>query len=672
MTTPPTPTLSREDLASPTRIRRLWHSGANGGPPDWQPQLLSGADGRITFEEPFSKLARAALEFGEAFLSLDIAEAGLRRLERHPESSHPAVRRALNQLGHAKSLALLRTGSTGAALALLQKLWEMDRDDVEIGAALARAYKDLAFSADQSSERLGFLRRSHELYLTTFRRSGSVFPGVNAAATAFWMNQREAAEALAAEVSVRCLSQLQTPPDDYWVIATLAECLLIRREFTPAIEWYAKGRVLVGRSKHWANLNSTRLQARRLCAHLAADFAPLERAFSFPQLVVFSGHMFDRPDRPRPRFPESLEPVIRAEIRQRLATLNAGFGVSSAACGADSIFLEEMLRLGADTRVVLPWPNADFVRSSVDVKPGTDWLERFESLLQQVNSVTHLSQQTEPKATGLGFEYLNECLSGLALMRAAELHAELVPLAVWDRQPGDGPGGTSSFVSFWEDKRRKVEIVSLQPNASAAEPPGASVATERASHAHTDLIVSRGLETIKTMLFADVLGYTKIPAREVEFFATRFLSRISALMDSATQRPILSNTWGDAIYLVFDDVLEAGQFALLLRDLVLTTDWRAEGISSPLNLRISLHTGPVLLCVDPIVRHMTITGAHVSHAARIEPKVRPGEIWASESFAALTAIAALDRPPGFGLDYLGQTELAKSYGTYALFRVRPA
>src|ERR1041385_3087469 len=93
--------------------------------------------------------------------------------------------------------------------------------------------------------------------------------------------------------------------------------------------------------------------------------------------------------------------------------------------------------------------------------------------------------------------------------------------------------------------------------------------------------------------------------------------------------------------LVFDDVLAAGPFAILLRDMVRDTDWNSKGVTTTLSRRVSLHTGPVLLCGDPIVRHMTITGAHVSHTARIEPTVTPDEIWACESFPAQTAIASL-------------------------------
>ena len=55
---------------------------------------------------------------------------------------------------------------------------------------------------------------------------------------------------------------------------------------------------------------------------------------------------------------------------------------------------------------------------------------------------------------------------------------------------------------------------------------------------------------------------------------------------------------------------------------------------------------------------MTITGAHVTHAARIEPKVTPGEIWTSESFAAQTAIASDDSPETVLMIHEGLERLA--------------
>src|SRR5207249_3582390 len=124
---------------------------------------------------------------------------------------------------------------------------------------------------------------------------------------------------------------------------------------------------------------------------------------------------------------------------------------------------------GADVRVVLPWPKKDFIRSSVDIRAGARCIERFNQILGRVTSVLYLSQQTEPKETRWGYQYLNECLSGLALLRAKVLNAELVPMAVWDLQKGDGPGGTSGFVSFWKERGRKVEIIPLTTNIRDTE-----------------------------------------------------------------------------------------------------------------------------------------------------------------------------------------------------------
>ena len=55
-------------------------------------------------------------------------------------------------------------------------------------------------------------------------------------------------------------------------------------------------------------------------------------------------------------------------------------------------------------------------------------------------------------------------------------------------------------------------------------------------------------------------------------------------------------------------------------------------------------------CDDPITGQHTFSGTHVSRAARIEPIAPPGQVYASEAFAAL---AAIQRGPRFGCHYVG-------------------
>jgi hypothetical protein len=118
-----------------------------------------------------------------------------------------------------------------------------------------------------------------------------------------------------------------------------------------------------------------------------------------------------------------------------------------------------------------------------------------------------------------------------------------------------------------------------------------------------------------------------------------------------------------------------------------------EPIKRALNIRIGLHTGPVLQHYNPLMRQLGFTGAHVSRAARIEPVTIPGEVYASEEFAALVELDAAIRyaraekasmlgkpPPKFGgkppasfvCEYAGSMALAKGYpGRYRIYRLNP-
>ena len=117
------------------------------------------------------------------------------------------------------------------------------------------------------------------------------------------------------------------------------------------------------------------------------------------------------------------------------------------------------------------------------------------------------------------------------------------------------------------------------------------------------------------------------------------------------------------------DVRDAGLFALELCELMVSTDWSRKGLPKAINLRIALHAGPVYACVDPVTGQQSFTGTHVSRAARIEPITPPGQVYASQAFAALAAARGVNE---FTCDYVGQTPLAKGYGTFATYHVREA
>lgn len=171
------------------------------------------------------------------------------------------------------------------------------------------------------------------------------------------------------------------------------------------------------------------------------------------------------------------------------------------------------------------------------------------------------------------------------------------------------------------------------------------------------------------MLFADAVNFSKLTEQQIPLFLNHFLGAIGNLISTSPHAPLIKNTWGDGLYFVFSDVRDAGLFALDLCELMVSTDWSKKGLPKAINLRIALHAGPVYSCVDPVTGLASFTGTHVSRAARIEPITPPGQVYASQAFAALSAAQGVKE---FTCDYVGQTPLAKGYGTFATYHVRNA
>jgi class 3 adenylate cyclase len=374
--------------------------------------------------------------------------------------------------------------------------------------------------------------------------------------------------------------------------------------------------------------------------------------------------MIDAPDRKTPRFPPQKEGEIKALLEKQLAAMNAGIGFSSAASGSDILFLEAMLSRGAAIHLVLPWPAEEFVKTSVAIA-GDDgaWVERFHKVLDRAASIRVLGQLYMP-GSATGFEYCNLAMNGLARIFARSLDLEITPLAVWDGESG-APGGTGSFVRYWRNGKTPVKIIHM-----ATKRP---LISEDAETFDVDVVDSddefeawvraSGRQEIKAIMFADIVGYSKLPETVIPKYVAQFNQRVSRLIADSSAAPVNVNTWGDGLFFVFNGVEDAGRFALDLRQLVVSTDWMELGLPHQLNIRIGIHAGPVYVNFDPIVRQISFTGAHVSRAARIEPITHEGEVFASEEFAAL---AAADQSKGFSCDLVGTTALAKSYG---LFRV---
>lgn len=639
-------------------------------------ELMAIWAGRLTEKWPgepeiYRRLTKRILGQGEPLFAYDVAVEGL------------ALWPSDVKLRQLQGSALSRSGATERANAVLQQLREEGATDEETLGMLGRTYKDLA-ARSHSSEREKFLKRAAEIYGEAYQKSGGYWTGINAATMNLLIGEERRACELARKVRQQCLSEVRDPSGDaYWEYAALGEAALICRDEPEAEKWYS--RAAEQGKKRFGDLQSSRRNARLILDHSRQRIPAVERLLYVPPVMVFAGHMIDRPERTEPRFPAEQEPAIAEQIRSRIKQTNPAFGFSSAACGSDILFLEAMLEHGAEISIVLPYDAQRFIADSVDIVPGSNWRSRFDQVLRKaVRVVTASPERLE--IGGVSYDFCNHLLLGLASIRARQLETDLIPMAVWNGQMGDGPGGAASVVQNWRSLGFDPLIIDPSPVAAVhlSRRSDAKADDRRKNESRTRAggdqpSLNSGVSSppppegfssrIVSLLFADAVGFSKLSEAEVPRFVGHFLGSIANLSRRFDNAILARNTWGDGLYFVFADVAAAGEFGLALAEMVAATDWKEKGLSSRLNLRIALHAGPVYEFDDPITGNRSFSGTHVSRAARIEPITPPGQVYASESFAAL---AVGNGVKSFTCDYVGQTPLAKDYGTLRMYYVHRA
>jgi class 3 adenylate cyclase len=167
-------------------------------------------------------------------------------------------------------------------------------------------------------------------------------------------------------------------------------------------------------------------------------------------------------------------------------------------------------------------------------------------------------------------------------------------------------------------------------------------------------------------MFADFAGYSRLHDAFAPLFQASFWQIAAAQIEASPVKPLLANTWGDALYVVFESAPEAAEFALQFLARMQGMDWTAAGLSDTSQIRIALHTGPVFCGFDPIMGRDNFFGSSVTRAARIEPVTPPGMVYASEAFAATLAANGED---AYALEYVGLMPLAKGYGESRIYRL---
>lgn len=175
------------------------------------------------------------------------------------------------------------------------------------------------------------------------------------------------------------------------------------------------------------------------------------------RVVLFTGHMIDRPDRPpeRMRFPRTAtaEATARAMIEQALreemtAQDGVSLGIAGGACGADILFHEVCASLGIRTQLYLALPPDRFQVESVQ-HGGPAWVKHYRSLCERVPPRVLQDDRALPRwlAGKPGYDIWQRNNLWMMFNALATFPKHLTLIALYNRErESDGPGGTAHLV----------------------------------------------------------------------------------------------------------------------------------------------------------------------------------------------------------------------------------
>ena len=187
-------------------------------------------------------------------------------------------------------------------------------------------------------------------------------------------------------------------------------------------------------------------------------------------MILSSGHLTDKPDRPAPRFPESKVGIVLEQMNRQLSDWEVGPGdlaICGGARGSDIIFAELCANRDVEVWLFISLDEEDFLEQSVRVA-GTDWEQRFVALCRRsgVKTLMQNEQASAPSAAASASPASSSPFASANIWmvetgkKEAPSPDKLYALLVWDETPaGDGPGGTADFAAQVREAGGHVAVI---------------------------------------------------------------------------------------------------------------------------------------------------------------------------------------------------------------------
>ncbi len=545
------------------------------------------------------------------------------------------------QFRHAAVLCLARAGARQRARQEFSNL-KLDTIvvDENIIALDARLWKDAALNS-AGTERHICAEQSAALYAKAFALTGGHYPGINMATMMLLSGDALQAKATARKI-LSLLSQQSRKLGEvaYYQAATAAEAHLLLEDVAASV---AALSVAIGcDAKNYSAHASTLRQLELIADEMALDISALD-PLRPPKVAHFAGHIFAVDDVPT-NYSGAIFEALKAE--------QVGFGYGALAAGADIIFAECLLAMGAELHVVFPLNKESFIKNSVEPF-GEPWVGRFYSCLARATSVRFASQDSYMGDDRV-FAYASQYAMGAAILRANSLATQAVQIAVWDGLESDQNAGTAVDINYWQKTKLRQNIITLDhPRSKPAQSPVAAQPFQES-------------RAMKAMLFADIKGFGALNDQQIPLFFKTVMTPLAQVCHTLNAPAFHAETWGDGLFLVFDTVVDAAQAALALLECHAGLPLSELGLPCSLGLRIGGHYGPVHIGTNPFLHTKAVIGSHVVVAARIEPDVLAGSCYVSEPFAC--ALAAFN-VQAYSCGYVGRTHPRKNFSAMPVFNL---
>lgn len=539
-----------------------------------------------------------------------------------------------------QALAMARLGDPEAALLLYERNRVGQIGSEDAAALKGRLLKDLAVRAT-GTEQIELFRQSSRAYRLAHQLTGGYFSGINAATTAFLAGDEEDARAFAADIGRR---DDIVRPSDYFAAASGAEAALVCGDVERATALFASARRRQDASP--GLVASTARQISLIASRLSISddqHASLLAAIRPTPVIHYCGHMLSAG--------WQVEEELAQGIRSILSEFDVLIAYGSLACGADIMIAEAILARGGELHIVLPFAEDDFLKTSVLIG-GSEWSARYESARQAAASITFATQMRYV-ADDEQFAYCSKLMMGLARLRSRIMHADLFQLAVWDGEPPRGISGTASDCAEWARQGGQTRVVPVGPGRPTLD--SVVVVDSR----------NRPQRALRSMLFADFAGFSRLEEDSVAQFLETVMGRIAMVLDRYPDAVLSRNSWGDAIYVVITTPELAAEIALGIQAELDPSSLRDAGLPAEGGMRMSLHHGSIFEHYDAVQGARTFYGTEVTVAARIEPRVPVGAIYTTQQFAATFDSSLTD----YHFEYVGKMHLAKDYGERILYRL---